>query len=119
MGQQLLRKIETLDCSVCETMREPRYKLSICIASGFPGRTVAAEQAAAGYLGLDKGLKDSFLWDSKSHWKYGDLSGRKIGNREKFLFCPFKSEKRRRWDSNPRITVLQTVALGLLATPPN
>lgn len=27
-------------------------------------------------------------------------------------------EKRRRWDSNPRITVLQTVAFGHLATPP-
>jgi len=26
---------------------------------------------------------------------------------------------RRRWDSNPRITVLQTVALGRLATPPD
>ncbi len=29
-----------------------------------------------------------------------------------------QQKKRRRWDSNPRITVLQTVALGLLATPP-
>ena len=29
-----------------------------------------------------------------------------------------QKRKRRRWDSNPRITVLQTVAFGRLATPP-
>ena len=37
---------------------------------------------------------------------------------EKFSTDGTKKGDRRRWDSNPRITVLQTVAFGRLATPP-
>ena len=47
------------------------------------------------------------------------LDSEMLGN-ENNQVSPLGNEKnnRRRWDSNPRITVLQTVALGLLATPP-
>ena len=47
------------------------------------------------------------------------INGRALGIKsEQLSLTDTRKNDRRRWDSNPRITVLQTVAFGHLATPP-
>ena len=50
----------------------------------------------------DKVLQEKALGTERTRLSRGDMN----------------EEERRRWDSNPGITVLQTVAFGRLATPP-
>jgi len=55
----------------------------------------------------------------KSAQSYKSLGATKLGSETNHLSTLVTGETdRRRWDSNPRITVLQTVALVHLATPP-